>query len=450
MIGFFHHRYAICCVALLMAFGLSACAGSDDLGETDFNQSTNQTENQTANQNQSANQNQTANQNQSQNQTQNQTENPNQSQNQSQNQTQNQSQNQTQNQTQNGGELQSCDTDGDCPTGEVCAFFAGSAGVETVCLDDNGGGAAGESCSDDGDCLARLCLDGSCSAPCDDRDGCGPYQLCEENTISLGGEQGTFDVCEDIPLQYCQSSVECSPEELLMCNIIAEDSSQNYVGLCGLINDGEAGLGEDCTGHDSCESDFCWANESTSAPGECTVLCQDAGRDCASGQVCAGLTEDLRVCLGECATSTDCTGENVCGLGIDETNSSVITYCSNKVGNTPTGGACTSSADCETALCLTVTSFETNNVFCTSNSDCTVDHPECLCPPENPNCFSAERLCMATTDVSVCSELCDDANGDADCAAGGHDLVVCDPTVTVTWTGGSQFVSTCTFGLEEE
>lgn len=306
-----------------------------------------------------------------------------------------------------------CALDGDCGTGESCAFAVTSAGsgVETVCLPTAGGGGAGASCTSDPQCGSRYCVDGSCSAPCASHDMCAGFQLCQENTVTKDGEQGVYDICEDIPIQSCNSSVDCSPSDALMCNSVIFDADGDVEDLiCWRTNDGGDGLGSSCTQSSTCESDFCWTSDDNTT-GECTVFCEEEGRDCAGGQVCAEVGADIRTCLGECSRNADCDGGNICALGINETNTAVHTFCIQTLGDGETGDACTPGAgDCKTGLCLTITSDD-------------------------------------GTEESRCSEICNPANGHADCQ-GGHELDACSEEVTVTWDGGQEDVAACTFGME--
>lgn len=71
-----------------------------------------------------------------------------------------------------------CNRDSDCPEGRRCAYAA-IGGVELpLCLRRDGadGGAA---CDSDEACASRVCLDGTCSATCQDDDDCPLDRLCE-------------------------------------------------------------------------------------------------------------------------------------------------------------------------------------------------------------------------------------------------------------------------------
>lgn len=339
-----------------------------------------------------------------------------------------------------------CSSQEDCGSGERCQFIAKAdgSGLEALCIPGTGGNGAGEVCTLHSQCQSGLCLDGSCSAPCVDRSVCGDLQVCSQNLVEKDGATGSFDVCKDIEIRQCTASIDCSPAELLACNIPIIDANGLDAIYCGPKNPGMAGLGDLCQSDADCESGFCWGGSPTRS-GECSVFCEEALRDCGGDQVCAIVDPKASLCLSECSREADCRGESVCDVGIDETGGGLHYYCTlpSSQATKTTGEACTSSMDCVTGHCMTVTRYQSNGQACTSSSSCPTEYNECICPLDEPNC--AVKRCSSTTQQSACSEVCDPANGNQDCAGGGHDMTVCSADVRFDWQGGSSTISLCTF-----
>lgn len=173
--------------------------------------------------------------------------------------------------------------------------------------------------------------------------------------------------------------------------------------------------------------------------GECSVVCSQSDRDCADGQACVS-SEDFGFCVGHCATDEDCPGGDVCTIGGDEDEEEQpVQYCSNPVGDNTTGESCETDADCESAICLSNVLIYDGSEGCTDIRQCPSEEPnaECGCPPTEPDC--SEDVCYRFE--RFCSEVCDPANGDADCENGDHRLTRCGD---VRAKPSDQYVSMCT------
>lgn len=344
-----------------------------------------------------------------------------------------------------------CDTDADCPDGGACMVTADedSGTVMTICLRDEEGAETGEACGEHGDCRAGVCLDGMCTAPCDNDDQCHVLQVCEETSVSIDGEQGDLELCVERPPIDCAAALDCDFEELT-CNTTFPAEGAVEGAVCGLTNPGENELGEECTAGEDCETDLCWVSQDQST-GECSVFCEEAERDCAGDQVCTSKAAGLGMCLASCETNADCDGENVCQFGVDPADAGMHTYCSLRRGEGETGDECASSDQCATGLCLTVVTYRVTEQSCQTDHQCD-DGYECRCEPEDPNCLPTNRVCVSEegTVEDRCSELCDAENGDADCADGGHDMTWCNDSVQVGLSGHEQTVAACSLEREEE
>lgn len=341
-----------------------------------------------------------------------------------------------------------CSSQEDCGAGERCQFIVSEDGgaLETLCVPGAGGNEVGKACTLDTQCQSGLCLEGSCSAPCVDRGVCGDFQVCDVDQVEKDGATGVFDICKDIEIRQCDASIDCSPADLLACNVLIVDVNDEVDALyCGPKNPGMGELGARCEDHAQCDSDLCWQFMGTES-GECTEFCEEGVRDCGVGQVCRRYSDGIGLCLAECSRQADCEGGTVCDVGVNETGSGLHYFCSapNAQGQKLTGESCTTSGDCVTGHCLTLTNYESTGQNCVNSSTCPTDYKECICPPNDPNCPT--RTCSRTTERSACSEVCDPANGDSDCAGGGHDMTVCSDNVGFEWQGGVSQISLCTFG----
>ena len=340
-----------------------------------------------------------------------------------------------------------CDTDADCMAGTVCAVTASDdGGLETVCMPDNEAGQAGDACEAHDECRSHYCLDGMCTATCEDDDRCDILQVCEEATISKDGEDGEFELCVERPPVDCLSPGDCDLDQMT-CNTVVPETGSVEGAVCGLMNLGGADMGEMCTASDDCETDLCWVSDDGTA-GECTVFCEDAAEDCADGQVCTVKAAGLGMCLSTCETNADCDGGNVCQLSNDPDFQSVHSYCSLQHGDGQTGDACSESSDCETGLCHEIVTYAVTETECQSNNQCD-DGYECRCAPEDPDC--EQEVCVAEegTVQNLCTELCDAENDNADCEDGGHDMVWCNDAVSVEVGGISETIAACSLELEE-
>ncbi len=346
-----------------------------------------------------------------------------------------------------------CSIDEDCAQGQACAVVANkdTEEIETVCLPDHGWAPTGANCTEDSDCANRQCTDGSCSAPCNSYEQCSPYQVCTEETVAKDGASAELDLCTSLDFTACMAPSECDPENTT-CNTPTFDSDGFVDGAsCGFTYPGEADLGESCNDMIECESGYCWYSDDDTT-GECTVFCQDSAADCASDQSCVGRVADLGVCLGDCERNADCDGGNVCKLGTDPANSELYRYCGNTLPDATKqpGDECSSAEECDNGLCLTVTTYEVTDQSCTSDSQCDSGF-ECACAPGDPNCSSGEQVCVSETGTveQQCSELCDPANGNADCEGQGHELTECSETIEVTWGNVETTTAACSFPPSE-
>lgn len=349
-----------------------------------------------------------------------------------------------------------CDLPGDCAEDEACGFAVSTdgEGLETVCFADNGGNDPGAVCEDHGDCRSRYCLDdGICSGVCGDREDCGNYQLCqEETTFDKDGTSDQVQACTELPVTECMAPVDCEYDDTTCNRILTDDEDNLESGGCGFTNPEQEPLAAECTAADECTSDFCWFNDDESG-GECSVFCEETDRDCADEQVCATMAQEMGACLTSCQRNADCDGGNVCHHGVTTDGNSINQYCDIKVGDGATGDVCSDGSECETGLCVTMSVYDVTDTSCNADGDCDADF-ECRCPPGEPGCTDSENVCVSqesNEEESRCSELCDAGNGDADCESDENEMSVCSDSVVVTWDEGNKddVISACVLPQEQ-
>ncbi len=328
-------------------------------------------------------------------------------------------------------EAPSCAHDGNCAAGQWCAVWANedAGALETLCLPDNGGVEGGESCTDHDECLGRYCLEGACSAPCQNRDQCSGIDMCESLTVEKEGLEGTFDLCQQPAFIECEGPDDCAFSDLT-CNMPTYDGDSIDGASCGPINPGQADLGAVCGGDSECHSNLCLPHDG-GAIGECSVFCQSTSAHCGTGQVCLGITDDIGLCISSCDRNADCFGDDVCRFGL-ETSGELTQFCDAPVGDRELGAECDLDTQCRSGLCLG--SFSEQS--CSSDANCPGELRCGPCPSGLPWCSPGQNVCQ----LSNCSAVCA-AHGDC---SGDHGMTECADDIVMTIDGGQQTtVSAC-------
>ena len=328
-----------------------------------------------------------------------------------------------------------CSARTDCASGLTCAVVANVAnnGLESVCIPSTGKLATGVACNMDKACNSQVCLNGSCAAPCTESNAlqCGSKQVCTSNTVTKGGNSGTFNLCERLPDVPCDSTSDCT-DGFRVCGEIRSNGAGGVQTFCSFPNTGGAQLGSSCTANSDCREGIC-----LSTSGECSVACeQDSQCSVAESQLCATFSfgqssTPLDLCVRGCSDNGACTNGNICTIGQDVPNNEVEQICSAVIGTQELGASCASGNDCREGLCLTTTVFD--GVACTTDTDCP-GTKTCECPIDNPSCNNSAKQCA---DVSNrCSRLCDTPD---DCSGGvaNNALTSCSTDVLVQRPNGS-------------
>ena len=287
-----------------------------------------------------------------------------------------------------------CTSNNDCPTGTTCAIVPNTAGnaLESICIPSTGKLATGVACGSDDECASRVCLQGSCAAPCTDSNQCGVSQVCLNNTVSKSGLAGDFYVCERLQDQTCDSSADCT-DGVRVCGDLRNQGG-TVTPYCRFPISGGAQLGSDCAANTDCREGRC-LNTSQ----ECSVVCaQDADCSAAASQVCStfgfGGGNDINMCVRGCTDNASCQTGDVCTINGDVTDNDIDQICGAPIGAKELGEVCASGNECRTGLCLTTILY--NGISCTSDAQCGLGL-ECRCPVDQPNCNSG-RQCAEIRD----------------------------------------------------
>ena len=381
-----------------------------------------------------------------------------------------------------GGSLDGCWAQDVCGEGDVCERFIEPTDLVSTywCVEGNeGGGAAGETCTTGAECLAGNCfwgqfedlgLEGYCTWTCaggdsDCPDGmrCGLRRLHNNGTpddpdddpqykICVAGEAG--DPCEIAAKKWCEAGTTCVH--------VNEDWPDNF-GVC------TEDLPEpDCATAADCEAGACEAVECTD--GVCVVTqsedstpCDD-GDGCSETDVCtagecagtAVVCDDGDVCTadscadGECVTDpvedgASCDDGDLCTLGD-------VCTAGECVG--PEANACDDELDCTDDSCAEgacVNALVGDGTWCFIDGECHADgHANPLNACEG--CAGADATdawtAVADEDVLACDD--DDAcTVDTACVGGvceGGSLVDCDDDDACNGVESCNPASGCTAG----
>lgn len=333
----------------------------------------------------------------------------------------------------------SCDSNNDCQTGTTCAVVSNVNGnaLESVCIPSTGRLSTGTACAADDDCASRVCLNGSCGAPCEATNECGASQVCSQNSITKSGLSGTFDLCERVQDQACSATSDCT-DGVRVCGELRSLPGGDVGAFCRFPITNGAQLGSSCTMDNQCREGICLTTSN-----ECSVGCsQDTDCATAANQICSSFrfsqTSHVDLCVTGCTDNSSCSNGNVCTINPDLSNNDIDQVCEAPLGAKQLGELCSNASECDTGLCLTTFLFDATP--CTTDSQCTAGRT-CECPVNDPNCTTG-KICAETT--QKCSRICDD---NTDCAGGaaGNTMTSCSNDVSVALPdgNGSKQLSLC-------
>jgi hypothetical protein len=265
-----------------------------------------------------------------------------------------------------------CTSDAGCSEPFICAVDRRDD-IRVACLDPNvGGGDLGEACANDGQCLAGLCLGGTCTQPCDSPADCaadGSY-LCSAREIESGtGQFDTINVCTARPPEACLSDAQCSAPD----RCVAAVTTSGLMFTCGAPNAGGGESGASCTSDADCAQNLCLS-------GVCAGPCAGNG-DCDTANDYACKTtpvsrEGQNASLSVCKPPTPCEASSQCGIGetcyVRRTGTTIETYCrAPNAGGANQGSACASDTACRSNYCHDGRFRDHCAVPCQTNADCT-------------------------------------------------------------------------------
>ncbi len=335
-----------------------------------------------------------------------------------------------------------CTSQASCAAGTVCAVVPNvtMGGLETVCMPNQGGFAAGVPCSTHSQCAARSCVNGVCGPPCVNMGQCASGQICDGQLLQQNGLSGTFDVCTRLLDQVCTSTADCT-DGVRVCSELRVVNNA-LVSYCAFPNASGNPLGQQCGSDGQCFHDYC-----LNFTGECTVIC-DLDQQCANGQVCSayGFTPgptDIGMCVRSCLDNDDCNVPganpgNVCTLNWNYRDDTVDRVCELPTGGGDVGAPCPGQDGtlCATGLCLRTKLFD--GVTCTSNANCDAGK-SC----EYLSGMSGARQCATIQDA--CTALCDEASDCTSSTFSGNALTICSSDVSVTLPSGTgtMQIATC-------
>ncbi len=330
-----------------------------------------------------------------------------------------------------------CRADADCPGEDlVCSLLDAGPdyGFINFCVPRAGELPMGHPCdpANEAACASGLCveLDGAsvCYGACVVDGDCYGAALCGE--VAVAGPEGQRDnlvpVCIPLPAG-CTREADCGEEAYCDAYTLPAAPAEAVYG-CFPAEGRPGRMGEACTQHAQCASNFCIADESRG--GICFGVCATSA-DCDYGQRCYedlfGMTvtmgtpdtgDDVFVaiptCLWDigsqedCVRESDCPMDEVCFPYLNDDYTGFAPACRAPLEGawTEPGGSCTEHEDCGTGHCLGLgqSFFGDCLMFCTSTWDCdlwsdceSVTFTLAADPPE----FPEEREFSASVCVST-------------------------------------------------
>lgn len=333
-----------------------------------------------------------------------------------------------------------CLSNEQCSGADVCVVDRSGNAVELSCGTPVGGGNLGDTCTADSQCKSNLCLDGTCTLPCERPVDCandGSY-ICDAASVTTAGGSENVNVCQPRPADVCLSDAQCSGNDRCVASRTATDVEFG----CGAPNQGGGETGAACMGDGDCAQNLCVNNV-------CAGPCQGNG-DCAAAADYAceltsvdlgnNVSDNAQICVPprDCERNSDCRTTEVCY--VRTTANTVDTFCRAKnVGGGALGQVCSNTQECANNYCLDTRFRDVCAVPCASNADCNRSGYSC-----QATTVAGETINMCVPNAATTCTSNDDCPTNSDCAvipnAAGSGLEsVCVPT-----TGGDATGVTCT------
>lgn len=295
-----------------------------------------------------------------------------------------------------------CESRVDCDGTQTCVIDRSGSALDLSCADPVGGGNLGDSCTDDADCGANLCLDGGCVEPCQRNNDCSTdgSVVCSLTDVTLGGGGlASLPLCVPAPPESCTADAQCT-DAAERC--VANKSATDLTFTCDAPNTGGGENGDPCSTDAECAQNLC-------VDGVCQGPCQVDG-DCGNAlfdcdlvtvDLGGGASDDANLCVPPtfCDEADDCTTDQVCSVSRDlrpDTSTPTLTLtCAPDNVRSETGTRCTDDADCKTNLCFTGRFTNYCSEPCVDTTDC----------PTGFSC-STEDLLASDNSTSVPTGIC--------------------------------------------
>jgi len=236
-----------------------------------------------------------------------------------------------------------------------------------ACVEPNGGGAAGETCSAASPCEANLlCVsvwnDRYCAPYCDPAEEgvCGEGMACEEVTLTQGANR--ISVCLEEET-FCESTADCGEGEACAPFFGGDEA----VLVCTAAA-GEKLGGESCVASSECESGHCLAQL-----GICFGGCR-SGDDCGSGASCLAVNFGngvINTCLKTCEAETQCGEGQGCDPWLSADRTEIVGFCTPSAGTSAAGESC-EPQDCRSGSCFSTDRGAYCASLCVEDEDCGV------------------------------------------------------------------------------
>ncbi len=341
-----------------------------------------------------------------------------------------------------------CLSDAGCGGGERCVASKTATDVEFACGAPNAGGAeVGAVCVDDADCAQNLCIDGTCSGPCEGAGDCSNATdyTCRVETIDLGGgNTDTAQIC--VAPRACTDDGGCRTAMGEVCYV--RETNMDVDAICRRPNVGGGTAGQVCDVDRDCSNNYCLETRFRDV---CTPPCADDGDCTVPGYECeqvtiqlaGGGTEDLGLCVPEplqaCTGEADCpTGFN-CAVISNDAGDALEAACVPNTGGDATGVACNDDTDCASLVCLAgyCASPCVDDTACGQGQLClTNDVTKDAITQAFDVCETlADQQCASSDDCSDGVRVCSDVRD-----VGGVDTAYCE----FPRTGGAQLGTQCT------
>lgn len=309
-----------------------------------------------------------------------------------------------------------CQSDENCDDGEACRVDRSGDDLALICeAPPSEAGGLGDECSDHSECRSNLCLDDTCTKPCEDSEQCGEDWNCDTTDVPDGdGDTESLDVCRPAPPDSCVTDEDCSGNE----TCIAQRNESSIEFVCGNANNGGGVVGDECQADGDCYRNLC-------VDGQCTGSCGEDG-DCGTSSdfICEttdvewdDASDSVSICKEQpiCNRPADCGPDTVCYFDRQRARNEGVCRVRNP-GGAQLGESCEADQECAANLCYEGRFRQVCSVPCSGDSDCNRSGYRCettSVPDGQGGSFEAD-ICVPAPPAE-CSRQ-DDCASDEACA----------------------------------